>query len=141
MYCTQEQYSSLMNPPSPYLISTAMQYVLCGLYTKAASFKLFLEGQAFLRSYDLAPLLPSISSTSAKHRKTEKERQLADGRGREGGGRGAISYDCKKAWASIYHSILTALQYYLSYLYISTPIFYVILMNKTLFLNINGKDP
>ncbi len=65
----------------PYFISTARQYVLCGLYTKAASFKLFLEGQAFLRSYDLAPPpppppLPSRSSTSAKHRKTEKERHM-----------------------------------------------------------------
>jgi hypothetical protein len=37
--------------------------------------------------------------------KTKKERQLAAGRGREGGGRGAKSYDRKKAWSSINHSI------------------------------------
>jgi hypothetical protein len=33
--------------------------------------------------------LPSINSTGDTHRKTEKSRQLADGRGVEGGGHGA----------------------------------------------------
>jgi hypothetical protein len=40
----------------------------------------------------------------ALHRKTEKERQIADG---GGGGRGAkSSYDNEKAWSSINYSIL-----------------------------------
>jgi hypothetical protein len=39
------------------------------------------------------------------HRKTEKERQLAEG-GRGGGWEGAKSYDSKKGWSSINHSIL-----------------------------------
>ncbi len=110
----------------PYFISTARQYVLCGLYTTAASFKLFSEGQAFLRSYDLSsppPPLPSISSTGETQEDRKIERgNLPTGEG-EGGGRGAIWYNHKKAWASINHSILSALQYCLPYLYISTPIF------------------
>jgi hypothetical protein len=36
--------------------------------------------------------------------KTEKESQLADGRG---GGEGARSYDAEKAWSSINHSVLS----------------------------------
>jgi hypothetical protein len=48
-------------------------------------------------SYDIAPL---------SHRKTEKERQLADER-RVGGGRGAKAYDVEKAWSSINHSIFS----------------------------------
>ncbi len=49
--------------------------------------------------------LPSsfLSVSYATHRKTEKERQLADERG---GGRGAESQDRKKAWPSINHSVL-----------------------------------
>ncbi len=40
---------------------------------------------------------------------TETERQVAVGKGGEGGGRGAESYDRrKKAWSSINHSILSA---------------------------------
>jgi hypothetical protein len=49
----------------------------------------------------------------ATHRKTGKERQLVDGRSGEGGGRGAESYDskkAKKAWTSISHSILSVLE-------------------------------
>ncbi len=42
---------------------------------------------------------------AATHRKTEKEKQLADGGG--GGVRGAELYDRKKAWSSINHSILS----------------------------------
>jgi hypothetical protein len=44
----------------------------------------------------------------ATHRKTEKERQLAHGRGGEGGGRGTESFYRKEAWASTNHSILSA---------------------------------
>jgi hypothetical protein len=40
--------------------------------------------------------------------KVEKERHLADEREGEGGGRGAESYDRKKAWPSINHSLLSA---------------------------------
>ncbi len=42
----------------------------------------------------------------ATHRKTEKERQLADGRGGEGGG-GAKSYESEEALSSINHSIFS----------------------------------
>ncbi len=42
---------------------------------------------------------PPPQSRLVTHRKTEKEIQLADRRGREGGG-GAKSYDSKKAWSS-----------------------------------------
>jgi hypothetical protein len=38
------------------------------------------------------------------HRKTEKERQFADGRGRGGGYK---LYDYEKAWSSISHLILS----------------------------------
>jgi hypothetical protein len=44
--------------------------------------------------------------------KTEKERQLAYGRGGErgeGGGRGAESYNRKKAWSYVNHSILSVM--------------------------------
>ncbi len=41
------------------------------------------------------------------HRKTEKERQLADGRGEEGEEREVESYDRKKAWSSINKSFNT----------------------------------
>ncbi len=67
----------------------------------------FIEDEAFSPSCYLAPLLPSPTPSHQKarpaaHRKTEKERQLADGREREGGlsGGGAKSYDGEKAWSS-----------------------------------------
>jgi hypothetical protein len=45
-----------------------------------------------------------------KRMKNEKKRQLADGKGgvgEEGRCRAEESYDCKEAWASINHSILS----------------------------------
>ncbi len=58
-------------------------------------------------SPNLSP--PTVSkSRPATHRKTEKERQLADGRGRGRGWRGVESYDRKKVWSSINHSKLSA---------------------------------
>jgi hypothetical protein len=57
-------------------------------YLITESIERFIEGEAFLRSYDSAPhppslpLLPSIAG-STLHMQIEKERQLADG---EGGG-------------------------------------------------------
>ncbi len=75
---------------------------------EAESIEWFIEAHAFLRSFDLAarPPLPPLPSVSrpATHRKTDKDRQLADG---SEGGRGAESYDRKKAWSSINHSILS----------------------------------
>jgi hypothetical protein len=41
----------------------------------------------------------------ATHRKTEKERQLLDGREGEGNGEGSKSCDGEKDWSSIIHSI------------------------------------
>ncbi len=52
---------------------------------------------------------------SATHRKTKKERQLADGEGGGGGG-GAKPYDGEKAWSSIHHSILSGAN--LTYMYV-----------------------
>jgi hypothetical protein len=43
------------------------------------------------------------------HRKTAKERKLADGRGRGGRGRGAESYNRKKASSSTINLILFVL--------------------------------
>ncbi len=42
----------------------------------------------------------------AANRKTEKD-NLLTGKGAKGGGRGAKSCDCKKAWSSINHSLLS----------------------------------
>jgi hypothetical protein len=58
-----------------------------------------------------SPSPSPVSKLDRRHkgpRKTEKERQLAEGRRWvAGGGRGAESHDCKKAWSSINHSILS----------------------------------
>ncbi len=70
------------------------------------SFERFIGGDSAPRPP--LPPLPLVSWT-ATHRKTEKERQLADGREDEGGG--AESFDRKKAWPSINHSILSDLDY------------------------------
>ncbi len=59
-----------------------------------------------LHAHPLPPLSPRYTRL-ATHRKTEKERQLADVRGGEGGGHGAESYDRKRLWPSINHSILS----------------------------------
>jgi hypothetical protein len=67
----------------------------------------FTEGQAFLQSYDSAPNPPPPPSPSVTQRKTEKERQFADGREGGEGGRGAESYDRKEAWSSINRSIIS----------------------------------
>jgi hypothetical protein len=63
--------------------------------------------------FGYSPAHPPASSVSkqalpATHRKTEKQRQLADVRGGGGGGR-AKSYDSEKAWSSINHSTLYGL--------------------------------
>jgi hypothetical protein len=51
---------------------------------------------------------PHPFPVSATHTKTEKERQLADGREGDKGCRQAVeSYERKKAWASINYSILS----------------------------------
>jgi hypothetical protein len=52
------------------------------------------------------PPSPVSKLNPETHRKTEKERQLAD-EGVGGGGIGAESDDRKKAWPSINHSILS----------------------------------
>ncbi len=48
-----------------------------------------------------SPPPPRQYARPATHRKTEKEKRLADDGGRERGGRGAKSFDRKKAWPSI----------------------------------------
>ncbi len=69
----------------------------------------FIEGQAFLRSNDSATCpLPSLSWTGDTQKDWEREAICCRERG---GGRGAESYDRKKAWSSINHSILSAVKY------------------------------
>jgi hypothetical protein len=81
------------------------------LFQYPESMELFIEDPAFSPSYDLDPpppspfTLTSISSTDVTHRKTEKERQIADERGGRGWG-GDKSYDGEKSWSSINHSII-----------------------------------
>ncbi len=53
------------------------------------------------------PPFPSVSWTGDTQGETEKERQLADGRGWWGGGGGAESNSRKKACSSINHSVLS----------------------------------
>jgi hypothetical protein len=61
--------------------------------------KWFIEGKACSPKYALDPSpLPPLP-----HGKTEKGRQLADGRGVEDGGGGSKSYGGKIVWSSLYH--------------------------------------
>ncbi len=92
-------------------------FYLCSHYTVPESIEWFIKGQAFTRADNLAPAHPpllSVSSTgdTQEDRRHEKERQLG-----EGGVRGAESYDCKKIWFSINHSLLSAC------IYVSTGVF------------------
>ncbi len=57
--------------------------------------------------------LSSQLGRPATHRKTKEERQLADGRGEEGGGCGAETYDHNKTWSSINHSNLSGFEKHL----------------------------
>ncbi len=65
--------------------------------------------QAFSRSYDLAPRQPSrvIKHDRRYTGRQRKRDSLLMGEEGWGGGRGAESYDQKKAWSSINHSILS----------------------------------
>jgi hypothetical protein len=60
------------------------------------SIEWFIEGQAFSRSYELAPLSPPPPFRPATHRKTEKERTAYWREEGEGSGWGAKSYDRRK---------------------------------------------
>ncbi len=68
------------------------------------------EDQAISRLYDMAPRPPPPLPPPATDRKTEKERQLADGESgrKEVHGWVAESYDREKACSSKNHSILSA---------------------------------
>jgi hypothetical protein len=67
----------------------------------------FLAGPMILLLVHPLPLSRQKGRPAA-HRKTEKDRQLAHGRGGEGGGRGTESFDRREAWAFTNHSILSA---------------------------------
>jgi hypothetical protein len=75
----------------------------------AESIECFIEDQAFSRGrmiWLLPPPLPHLLSLSSTgDTQTDKEIQHAD---RRGDGGGAKSYDRKKAWSSINHSILSS---------------------------------
>jgi hypothetical protein len=78
----------------------------------AESIQCFMEGQASSQSYDLAPRSPSpprppVSKLHRRHKgRLRKRDNLLTGDVGEGGGRGAESYDRKKAWFFVNHSIL-----------------------------------
>ncbi len=81
----------------------------------AKSIEWFIEDQAFLLSYDLAPppRPPSLYSTVSKRVSLSQSScvspvELTDGEGRRGW---VGSHNSKKAWSSINYSILSALQY------------------------------
>jgi hypothetical protein len=74
---------------------------------------MIIESKIFLRSYDLviwllAHPLSSVSSNDDTQEDLEEKITCSrsHGRGWKGGGRGDESYDLKKAWSSINHSIL-----------------------------------
>jgi hypothetical protein len=98
-------------------------YVYCLLYyilyffpstnnMRKLSIEWFIEGQAFLVSYNLAPrplpTPPSVRSTPRRHpwRLRKRDNCSRDGRGGRGG-RGAESYDTRKSWSSLNHSVLS----------------------------------
>ncbi len=68
-----------------------------------------IESQALSRSFYLAPRpSPSLfNKLDQRHiGRLRKRDKLLTGEG-EGGGRGAKSHDCKRAWSSLNHSILS----------------------------------
>ncbi len=65
-----------------------------------------IEDQAFSQSHNLVPPSPSPISKFDSTGDTQKKRPLPDGRG---SWRRAKSRDCKKAWSSIKHAILSDL--------------------------------
>jgi hypothetical protein len=76
-------------------------------YCKADSINDLYRGPGFLPiDMNWLPALPHPSVSLKETRRLEKEREVAD---RRGGGRGAKSYDRKKAWSAIQvnHSILS----------------------------------
>ncbi len=81
--------------------------------SKSDSIEWFIEAQAFSRSYDIIPR-PSpppyspVSKLDRRHTGRLLDNLLTGEGGGEEGGRGAESYDRKKAWSSINHSILSA---------------------------------
>jgi hypothetical protein len=90
-------------------------------FINTESIECFIQDQAFSPLFHLAPPspLPPLyrqQAVSLSQSSCVSSVELTDGRG---GGRGAkSSYDDKKAWTSIHHSILSAsihLQFYLSY--------------------------
>ncbi len=70
----------------------------------------FIEDQTFLRSKDSAPSPPpSPLSRLQDVSLSQSSCVLSDGRGRQGGGRGAELFDGEKIWPSLNHSILSDL--------------------------------
>ncbi len=78
------------------------------LYLSPESIEWFIEGQAFLRSHDLAP--PPVCNLSLFHSLPVCSRSSLLTRER-GEGRGTKSCDREKAWSSINRSILSAFHY------------------------------
>jgi hypothetical protein len=79
----------------------------CFKYCILESIQAYSLCMIWLLPHPLPPYPVSIRSTGNTHRKTEKERQLANGREEGGVGGGARSYYSEKAWSSINHSNLS----------------------------------
>jgi len=76
-------------------------------------FERFIESQAFLRLYNLAPRSPPSPFSSQQVVSVSQSVcvlpvELTEIRG---GGRGAESYDRENAWPSIYHSIFSGYEF------------------------------
>ncbi len=82
-----------MLDPDPYILNTIRNPA-----TEECTLSIFLQSHILVTR---KPLLPSLSSTG-------KRDNFLPGEGGEGGGRGAYTYDRKKAWSSVNNSILSA---------------------------------
>ncbi len=85
-------------------------YDVCSVYCTSERIKRFIEAQAFLRSYGLAPRPPPPPSANCLFfiiLPVCRRSSLLTGERVVGGGHEAESQDCKKAGASTYRSILS----------------------------------
>ncbi len=103
-----------------YVCRLSLWRTVSHVLNQPGSIERFIEGHAFfnlinfmirLQVHPLPPSLQSVSSTGNTQEDWERETTCKRKRGGKGGGegRGAQSYDSKKAWPSINHSIPSVL--------------------------------